>query len=102
MNRQAPGSPASGDSSDADAGDASPATIELVNRIVRGDREALAELFSIYRPRLWRMVNFRLHPRVHGRVDADDVLQDAWLIAGERVSHFPRDAAPCSFILFRM
>jgi hypothetical protein len=70
MNRQAPGSPAPEDPSDSDAGDNLPGTTELVNRIVRGDREALAELFSIYRPRLWRMVNFRLHPRLHGRVDA--------------------------------
>src|SRR5207344_2337676 len=66
---------------------------ELADRIVRGDREALAELFSLFRPRLWRMVNFRLHPRLHGRVDPDDVLQDAWLMAVERISYFMRDAS---------
>src|ERR1700730_14049570 len=98
MNRQAHGSPASDDPSDADAGDASAATTELVNRIVRGDRQALAELFSIYRPRLWRMVNFRLHPRLHGRVDADDILQDAWLMAVDRMTYFMRDASHSSFI----
>src|SRR5258708_39838264 len=67
--------------------------IELANRVVRGDREALAELFSLFRPRLWRMVNFRLHPRLHGRVDPDDVLQDAWLMAVDRISYFMRDAS---------
>ena len=77
-------------------------TNELVNRVVSGDKEALAELFSVYRPRLWRMVNFRLHPRLHGRVDPDDVLQDAWLMAVDRMSYFMRDASHSSFIWFRM
>jgi RNA polymerase sigma-70 factor (ECF subfamily) len=75
---------------------------ELSKRVVGHDREALAELFSIYRPRLWRMVNFRLHPRLHGRVDPDDVLQDAWLMAVERMGYFMRDASHSSFIWFRM
>jgi|GEM_PF-327127 len=83
------------DSADAQA-------TELANRVVRGDREALAELFSLFRPRLWRMVNFRLHPRLHGRVDPDDVLQDAWLMAVDRMSYFMRDASHSAFIWFRL
>ena len=74
----------------------------LVNRIVRGDQAALAEMFSIYRPRLWRMVNFRLDPRLQGRIDADDVLQDAWMRAVERIGYFLSDASHSSFIWFRM
>src|SRR5262245_22771199 len=31
----------------------------LVNRVLKGDRDALAELFGVFRPRLWRMINFR-------------------------------------------
>lgn len=75
---------------------------ELVNRIIRGDREALAEMFSLYRPRLWRMINFRLHPRLRGRIDPDDVLQDAWMRAVERIGYFLRGASHSSFIWFRM
>lgn len=75
---------------------------ERINRILRGDVGALAELFAMYRPRLWRMVNFRLHPRLRGRVDPDDVLQDAWLRAVDRLPHFLRDASRSSFIWFRM
>jgi RNA polymerase sigma-70 factor (ECF subfamily) len=86
---------AAGDPADARA-------TELANRVVRGDREALAELFSLFRPRLWRMVNFRLHPKLHGRVDPDDVLQDAWLMAVDRMSYFMRDASHSAFIWFRM
>jgi RNA polymerase sigma-70 factor (ECF subfamily) len=75
---------------------------ELVNRVVSGDREALAELFLFYRPRLWRIVHFRLHPRLQGRVDADDVLQDAWLKAESRIKYFLSDASRSCFIWFRM
>src|SRR5579872_3555204 len=75
---------------------------ELSQRIIRGDKQALAELFSLYRPRLWRMVNFRLHPRLQGRVDPDDILQDAWIMAVNRISYFLRDASHSSFIWFRM
>ena len=74
---------------------------ELVNRILGGDRETLGELFAIYRPRLWRMVTFRLHPSLQGRIDADDVLQDAWLRAIERIEHFYEGAGASSFLWFR-
>ena len=75
---------------------------ELVNRVLASDREALAELFSFYRPRLWRIVHFRMHPRLQGRIDADDVLQDAWLKAESRIGYFLSDASRSCFIWFRM
>ena len=75
---------------------------ELFNRVVRGDEQALAELYSHYRSRLWRMVNFRLDPRLLGRVDADDVLQEAWLNAAQRIDHFLKDASRSIFIWFRL
>lgn len=75
---------------------------ELVNQVIRGDRKALGELFSRYRPRLWRMVRFRLHPQLQGRIDADDVLQEAWLNAVDRVDYFLRDASRSIFVWFRM
>ena len=73
---------------------------ELVERILGGDRDALGELFAIYRPRLWRLVTFRLHPSLQGRIDAEDVLQDAWLRAIERIDHFYEGAGE-SFLWFR-
>ena len=95
-------SPSSSIAEDFDAADPDSNSTNLVNRILKGDREALAELFSVYRPRLWRMVNFRLHPQLLGRIDADDVLQDAWLKAVDRIGYFLRDASHSSFIWFRM
>jgi RNA polymerase sigma-70 factor (ECF subfamily) len=87
---------------DAEADRTDARAAELSQRIIQGDRQALAELFSLYRPRLWRMINFRLHPRLQGRVDPDDVLQDAWLMAVNRIDYFLRDASHSSFIWFRM
>lgn len=75
---------------------------ELVARIIRGDRSALAALFESYRDRLARVVHFRLHPRLQGRVDADDVVQDAWLRAESRIGSFFGEAAQSPFIWFRM
>lgn len=87
---------------DSPGADSTVETRELEIKAAQGDREALAELFAVFRPRLWRMVNFRLHPRLQGRVDADDVLQDAWMMAVDRISYFPRDATHSPFIWFRM
>ena len=75
---------------------------ELVNRVLRGDQQALAELFAGYRHRLWRMVNFRMHHQLQGRVDADDVLQEAWLNAVSRIDRFLVDASRSCFVWFRM
>ena len=74
----------------------------LVNQVINGDENALAELFSNFRPRLWRMVNFRMDPRLHGRVDADDVLQESWLNAVQRIDYFLRDASRSIFVWFRL
>ena len=47
------------------------------------------------------MVTFRLHPSLHGRIDADDVLQDAWLRAVDRIEHFFDVEGESSFLWFR-
>lgn len=75
---------------------------ELIQRVVGGDEDALADLFSRHHDRLWRMVNFRMDPRLHGRVDADDVLQEAWLSVVQRIDHFLSDASRSIFVWFRL
>ncbi len=72
----------------------------LWERLERGDQEALAELFSRHRDRLWRMVNFRLDRRLHGRVDADDVLQEAYLDALQRLPHYLQQKRNMSFFVW--
>ncbi len=75
---------------------------QLVTRVIDGDQSALAELFSRHRDRLWRMINFRMDPRLHGRVDADDVLQEAWISVVQRIDHFLADASRSIFVWFRL
>lgn len=71
----------------------------LIQRMVKGDEAALAQLFSLYRERLWRIVNFRLDRRLQGRVDPDDVLQEAYMNAVQRMDRFLYDH-PRSFLIW--
>jgi RNA polymerase sigma-70 factor (ECF subfamily) len=64
----------------------------LLDRLQAGDQLALGELFSRYRDRLGRMVQFRLDGRLRGRVAASDVLQEAYIDALKRLPHY--QAAP--------
>ncbi len=74
----------------------------LIRQATLGDELALTALFDFYRPRLWRLVNFRLDSRLQGRVDPDDVLQESWLNARSRSEHFVREGSGSRFIWFRM
>lgn len=60
----------------------------LLERLQSGDRQALGELFALYRGPLARMIHLRLDPRLAGRVSASDVLQEAYLDAAKRLGHF--------------
>lgn len=62
----------------------------------------LAEEFSRNRDRFWRMVDFRLDAALAGRVDPDDVLQEAWLAATQRVEHFLQNESLSMFVWLRM
>jgi RNA polymerase sigma-70 factor (ECF subfamily) len=48
------------------------------------------------------MVNFWLDRRMVGRIDPDDVLQEAYLAAAKRIEHFGRDGSCCPFLWLRM
>jgi RNA polymerase sigma-70 factor (ECF subfamily) len=68
----------------------------------QGDLDGLARLFSRHRDRLWRMVHFRLDPRLQGRVDADDILQEAYLAASTRLGHIFDESPSSVFIWLRL
>ena len=61
---------------------------ELVERLRRGDQQALAKLFAHYRQRMKRMVELRMDRRLQGRADPSDVLQEAYIDAHQRVRHY--------------
>lgn len=63
----------------------SPDTELLVEQARQGDRRALDLLFSRNRGRLRRLVELRLDPRLQARVDASDILQEAYLDAVKRL-----------------
>src|SRR5262245_40557421 len=57
----------------------------LLQRLGGGDPEALAGLFALHRDRLRRMVAWRIDPRLNGRLDPSDVLQEVYLDAARRL-----------------
>jgi RNA polymerase sigma-70 factor, ECF subfamily len=69
---------------------------ELAGRLRGGEPAALAEVFARHRQRLWHIVRFRLSHQLAGRVDPDDVLQEVYLAAVQRLHHF----AECSMSPF--
>ena len=61
----------------------------LFQRAAAGDAAAWGALLTEHEARLCRMVAFRLDPRLRGRVDAADVVQDAYLGATvQRADYF--------------
>jgi RNA polymerase sigma-70 factor, ECF subfamily len=73
----------------------------LVSRLTAGDETALAEFFSRFHDRLVMMVRFRTDPRLHGRVDPEDVLQDAYVDAAARIGHFPKMECGSPYVWIR-
>lgn len=61
---------------------------ELLTRLKAGDQSALAELFTLHRDKLRRMVELRIDHRLGGRVSPSDVLQEAYIDALKRVDHY--------------
>ena len=61
---------------------------DIRDRLRADPNGVLAAEFSAQRERLWRMINFRLDRTLAGRVDPDDVLQEAWLAASQRLDNF--------------
>jgi RNA polymerase sigma-70 factor (ECF subfamily) len=75
---------------------------ELERRLQGGDPQALAELFSRERERLWRVIQFRLAEPLRGRLGPEDVLQEAFLAASQRLKHYANSPATSPFIWLRM
>jgi RNA polymerase sigma-70 factor (ECF subfamily) len=68
---------------------------------LRSGDQAVAEIFHRYREPLLRTIRFRIDPRLLGRIDQDDVLQDTYLEVARRVSRFCEDPQVPFFIWVR-
>jgi len=82
--------------------DSSAGMEELERRLRSGGAQALAELFALERERLWRIIHFRLAEPLRGRLEPEDVLQEAYLAASQRLSHYAQSPATSPFIWLRM
>jgi RNA polymerase sigma-70 factor, ECF subfamily len=77
-------------------------TTHLLERARGGDQEALNELFCRDRERLRRMVEMRLDRRLHARLDASDVLQDAYVDVTKRLDEYLRQPRLPWFLWLRL
>jgi RNA polymerase sigma-70 factor (ECF subfamily) len=75
---------------------------ERLARIRQGDPAALAAAFAEHRQRLLRTIGFRLDPRLRSRLDAEDILQEAYLNAAQRCVHLEGESATALFIWLRL
>ena len=76
-------------------------TVRLIEKARAGEPAALNELFARHRERLHRMVEMRLDWRLQGRIDASDVIQDAYLEAARRLDDYLSDPAMPLFLWLR-
>jgi RNA polymerase sigma-70 factor (ECF subfamily) len=72
---------------------------ELRSQLIDQPGKVLAEIFIEHQPRLVRLIDLRLDRRLYGRVGVDDVLQEAFLSATQRVRHF-LDSTNCSLYIW--
>jgi RNA polymerase sigma-70 factor, ECF subfamily len=61
---------------------------DLLDRLERGDDQAMTELFTRHRERLRRMIRLRLDRRLQARIDSSDVLQDAYFEVARRTPEY--------------
>jgi RNA polymerase sigma-70 factor (ECF subfamily) len=73
----------------------------LMDAVLKGDGDALASLFSMYRERLRRMVELRMDARLRGRVSPSDILQEAYVGALKRLPHYQASADVPFFVWLR-
>jgi RNA polymerase sigma-70 factor (ECF subfamily) len=74
-------------------------TDQLLQRAAEGDRQGWGALLEQHRARLRRMVALRLDRRLQGRIDASDVIQDAYQEAWSRLPEYLRQR-PAPFFLW--
>ena len=81
--------------------DDSSGTNRLLRRAADGDGESWGALLTRHEGRLRRMVAFRLDPRLQGRVDPEDVLQEVYLAASQHLIDYLGQPATPFFLWLR-
>jgi RNA polymerase sigma-70 factor (ECF subfamily) len=76
--------------------------VDLLERARAADNAALNELFARHRDRLRRMVEMRLDARLQARIDASDVIQDAFLEITQRLPGYLGNPTVPFFLWLRL
>jgi RNA polymerase sigma-70 factor (ECF subfamily) len=76
-------------------------TARLLEQARAGDQAALNELFARHRTRLRRMVELRLDRRLQARIDASDVIQEAYVDVLGRLDEYLCDPRYPLFLWLR-
>jgi RNA polymerase sigma-70 factor, ECF subfamily len=80
------------DSASPSGGEGADGTTSIhVRRAVRGDRESLNWVVERFSPLLKAQAAWRLGARLKGRVDPEDVIAEAWMIALRRLDDLVHD-----------
>jgi RNA polymerase sigma-70 factor (ECF subfamily) len=74
----------------------------LLRQVAAGDQAVWGELLERHRPRLRRMVELRLDPRLQGRLDASDVIQEAYLTASAQVAAYLKEPTIPFYLWLRL
>ncbi len=75
---------------------------KLIERLRNDGDQVLAEAFAANRERFWYLVTFRIDRRVAARIDADDVLQEAYVAATKRLPHYLKQPDFSLFVWLRL
>lgn len=82
--------------------DSSPETVEMLKQAQAGDTGALDAIFQRHRERLLRMVKIRLDRRLQARIDASDVVQDAYVDVMMRLQEYLQNPKIPLFLWLRL
>jgi RNA polymerase sigma-70 factor, ECF subfamily len=77
-------------------------TARLLEQARAGDKEALNRLFARHRARLRRMVDLRLDRRLQARIDASDVIQEAYVEVITRLDEYVNHPSYPLFLWLRL
>jgi RNA polymerase sigma-70 factor (ECF subfamily) len=76
-------------------------TDKLLESLATGDREVWGDLLARHRQRLRSMVALRLDPRLQGRIDPSDVIQEAFLTASVQLDEYLKKPSMPFFLWLR-
>ena len=74
---------------------------EILRRAAQGNGDGMGDLLEGYRPRLARMIDVRMDPLLRNRVDASDVIQEAYIEVTARLPKYLERADMPFFIWVR-